>query len=94
VYQITNRVTGRCYIGLTTAAIGTRWRNHRNTMLNGQHPSKTMTADLVAFGVESFDIDELERVETVAEAEVRERHWMTQAIADGVDLYNTRRPSR
>lgn len=92
IYRITNLMTGRQYIGSTTAGYGTRWRNHRSHMRVGQHPSKTMTADFFEFGVESFTIELLEEVPDPSTLEAREWEIVSQALADGIHLYNTWQP--
>lgn len=92
VYRITNTITGRQYIGLTMKSYGTRWCSHRNLMLNGQHPCTAMTADLVAHGIDSFVIEQIEPVDDPETARQREWHWAADALAKGIELYNRQVP--
>ena len=92
LYRITNSVTGREYIGLTTGAYGTRWCTHRSQLMTGQHPSKKMVADMAMHGPGSFDVQEIERAPDLDTAMERERYWVSEALRRGVDLYNVRLP--
>lgn len=92
IYRLVNRVTGRQYIGVTTAGYGTRWRNHRTDLRAGRHPAKLMQADFDAHGIDSFEISLLEEVRDISTIEDREWTLLTEAIASGAALYNNRRP--
>lgn len=92
IYRIVNRMTGREYIGSTTAGYGTRWRNHRTDLYAGRHPSKAMQADFDAHGVDSFEISLMEDVHDLSTLEDREWARLTEAIKAGASLYNNRLP--
>lgn len=62
IYRIVNRETGREYIGLTARSCLSRWGSHRNLLLRGLHPSRSMVADMAVHGPEAFYLEELERV--------------------------------
>jgi group I intron endonuclease len=57
VYCITNRITGRRYIGLTTGSIKERWQSHMQRVRKGV---KTALYDAIrAYGAENFEILEM-----------------------------------
>ena len=54
VYEIVNTITGKSYIGSTTA-LPRRWNEHRSRLRKGIHPSQALQADYDKYGKDAFD---------------------------------------
>ena len=57
IYQITNKRTGRRYIGQTTQTFDTRWRYLKS---QGRHSSRELQADWHELGSDAFEFEVLE----------------------------------
>jgi group I intron endonuclease len=62
IYQITNSVNGKIYIGKTLSAVSTRWSNHKSDARKGVVRYALYLA-MRKHGIESFSIETLERWE-------------------------------
>lgn len=73
VYEITNLINGKSYIGKTTQPIEKRWYQHCK---NAEYGKDTYLYRAIRkYGVESFEIMIVEEV--VGDLNVRERHWIS-----------------
>lgn len=72
-YMIKNKKNGKCYVGATTqSSIQKRWRKGKGYKFN-----KEFTADINKYGVENFELIELERkTTTVYEAKRLEEKYI------------------
>lgn len=61
IYCISNKITGKVYIGYSIDCIG-RWSSHYHLMFIGGHSSPKLSEDLTKFGIESFEFNILEAV--------------------------------
>ena len=55
IYRVTNRVTGRVYIGQTIMTLKERWKGHR-----GAGKSSRLWLSIQAHGREAFDIEQID----------------------------------
>jgi group I intron endonuclease len=60
VYRITNRKTGRFYIG-STSSFARRWQEHQEQLNTGIHPNFRLQADWRIFGPDAFVFSIIER---------------------------------
>jgi hypothetical protein len=77
VYKITNKVTKRVYVGLTTIEFGQRCAVHVSDLRHNTHHSPLMQEDFVRFGEESFRFEILEKVGQTLLHE-REQYWIKE----------------
>ena len=54
IYTITNTITGRVYVGKTSASFERRWYAHRILLDKGRHHNKRLQADWQAHGADAF----------------------------------------
>ncbi len=87
VYTITNRHTGRVYIGATAKTIAERWQRHRYMLDTGRHHNKHLQADWNRYGAHSFKFAILEVVNDGEQAFEREREWQRRRYTPE-GLYN------
>lgn len=89
VYAIENTVNGWAYIGVTSAKLSKRMREHRCLCRNRKHHAVKLTDDWHIYGEGAFVIKALEETEythrgAFCEAEQR---WITHYLSQG-KLYN------
>ena len=60
VYTITNRVTGKLYVGSTVGHISERFRQHRYQLRKGSHANKHLQAAWNRYGEPEFDFEVLD----------------------------------
>jgi len=87
IYTITNRRTGRVYIGATAKTIAERWARHRYMLNTGRHHNKQLQADWNIYGAHSFKFAVLEVVEDADQVFEREREWQRRRYTPDA-LYN------
>lgn len=81
IYRITQEDTGRVYVG-SSIDIQNRWKQHINQLRQRTHVNKKMQVDANEYGIESFQFDILELVETDnILLDKRERFWQDTAGA-------------
>lgn len=61
IYKITNRRTGRFYIGVSRS-IRARWLSHISGLLTGKHHRRLMLEDLALGSIEDFDFEIVESI--------------------------------
>ena len=71
IYKITNKITGKCYIGQTTLPLSKRWYKHA-------HDSKCPAIrDAIAkYGVDCFTIETIDVANTIDELNEKEVYWI------------------
>lgn len=74
IYQITNTVTGKIYVG-SAVDFGGRWRNHRWRLKRGDHHSPKLQAAWNKYGEPAFEFLVIERVPVDVLIE-REQYWI------------------
>jgi group I intron endonuclease len=88
VYLITNRETGRAYIG-ASVDIGKRWVRHGQMLRNGKHENAAMVADARRDGWDAFLISLLEEA-PADQLATREAVWLQRFSRHAPGLYNIR----
>lgn len=74
VYKITNKVTGKVYIGITNQGAGVRYRHHWYEARIGE--SAPIHRSMKKYGEENFTLEILETVDTYEELKDREKYWI------------------
>lgn len=74
VYKITNKVTGKIYIGITNQGAGARYRHHWYEARIGE-PSP-IHRSMAKYGEENFTFEIIEVVDTYDELKEREKYWI------------------
>lgn len=74
IYQITNQLNGKRYVGSTTN-LERRWRYHLGDLRRGQHSNRHLQAAFNKYGENTFAFSVLEYVETESLLE-REQHYL------------------
>lgn len=79
IYKITNKLTGKCYIGQTSRTLSTRWKEHCN--------QNYCIVDKVIkkYGKDNFSIEEIDCAETLDELNSKEIYW--------INYYNSKVPN-
>ena len=81
-YQVTNVVSGKVYIGLTTMALAERWRRHVGHALAGR--GYALHDAIRKYGVENFTIEELAHSLTRDRDDLAELERLLIAQADSI----------
>lgn len=55
IYRITNKVTGKSYIGQTKASFGDRWDSHKASLNAGKHYNIELQDDWIKLGTDAFE---------------------------------------
>lgn len=84
VYKITNRISGRGYVGQTTQPVSVRWSQHFNRAFHVRHPVGSLQEIIRECGKEAFDVEVLETADTKQELDRLEIHF--------IELFKTREP--
>ena len=75
IYEISNNVTRRKYIGMTTNAL-MRCKQHFSHLRNGRHTAEGMTKDFIKYGEDSFQFKVIDIAMTRDEAKYKEGKYM------------------
>ena len=95
IYTITNKVTGKLYIG-ESLDIYRRWhKEHIPKLRKNLHYNSGLQSDFNKYGEENFEFEILERylgndpISTKARILILESYFITQFRKAGISLYNT-----
>ena len=61
IYQITNKINGKIYIG-STNNLSKRWNNHRSKLRNGKHENDYLQQAWNKYGEDAFEFSIVEEV--------------------------------
>lgn len=75
IYQITNNVNGKIYIGKTECSIEKRWREHCRDYLKERCESRPLYRAMRKYGVSNFSIEIIEETDNPEEREI---FWIEQ----------------
>lgn len=75
IYQITNDINGKIYIGKTEESIEKRWREHRNDYTKERCRDRPLYRAMNKYGIEHFHIEQLEETDNASEREI---YWIEQ----------------
>lgn len=87
IYTITNRETGRVYVG-SAVRLGYRWGNHRSMLRRNRHPSVILQYAWNKYGENAFVFAVVEVVPDKADLIAREQAWIDQLQSFGPRGYN------
>ena len=92
VYTITNKTTGKLYIGETIWK-HRRWTQHRNKLRKGNHDCKELQSDYNKYGPSVFEYSIHKVVESKDKEKLRdeEKEVIRFLIAEGKQVYNKNR---
>ena len=85
IYRITNKITGRTYIG-QSSSIGRRFKAHKKAAEDPKccHHDNELYDDMRKYGKENFEFVPLETFSL----DVAEEKWIQKYLHDGIELYN------
>lgn len=72
VYQVLNKVTGKCYIGQTWDTIENRWRGHQRS----DSPCILLKRAIEKYGASSFIVSQLTRHTSQEDLDLAEDYWI------------------
>ena len=75
VYQITNDINGKIYIGKTEESIEKRWREHCKDYKKERCKNRPLYRAMNKYGIEHFHIEQLEETDNASEREI---YWIEQ----------------
>lgn len=75
IYQITNNINGKIYIGQTNGTIQKRFKEHCNDSRKENIKNRPLYAAMRKYGVENFSIELIEETDNPNE---REKFWIQQ----------------
>ena len=75
IYQITNDINGKIYIGKTEFSIEKRWKEHCNDAYRESKEKRPLYAAMRKYGIEHFHIELIEETNNPEEKEV---YWIEQ----------------
>tara|TARA_R100000008_G_scaffold84515_3_gene72110 strand:+ start:648 stop:1205 length:558 start_codon:yes stop_codon:yes gene_type:complete len=90
VYTITNKITGKIYVGETTWK-HRRWTAHRSELKRGHHESSSLQKEHDTYGIDSFEFSIVKVIESKNKEELRteEINTIKKLLSEGYELYNT-----
>jgi group I intron endonuclease len=74
IYKITNKITGKIYIGKTSLSIKDRWKTHCKCAQRGIR--YRLYKSIRRFGEDNFSIEIIESTKSEEYANLRERYWI------------------
>ena len=76
IYQITNKINGKIYIG-STNNLSKRWNNHRSKLRNGKHENDYLQQAWNKYGEDAFEFSIVEEVNDSNRID-REIHYLSE----------------
>ena len=76
IYKITNSINGKVYIGKTSNTIETRWAEHKRDSRKERCEKRPLYDAMNKYGIDNFQIEEIEEVENDEIACERESYWI------------------
>lgn len=75
IYQITNDINGKVYIGKTEGNIKKRWQEHCKDYTKERCKDRPLYRAMNKYGIEHFHIEQLEETDNASEREI---YWIEQ----------------
>ena len=91
IYKITNKKNGKVYIGQTVQKLADRWKVHRYDMRRADPHCKILTNACKKYGIDSFEIEELAKVESLKELNTLEIELIEKYNSLTPNGYNIRK---
>lgn len=76
IYKIINLINGKLYIGKTSNTIEERWAEHKHDYEKLRCEKRPFYQALKKYGIDNFEIEELEEVSDDKQACIREAYWI------------------
>lgn len=76
IYKITNLINGKIYVGKTSNTIEERWKQHINDSIKERCEKRPIYDAMNKYGIENFQIEQIEEVENDEIACQREIYWI------------------
>lgn len=89
IYQITNKINGKIYIGKTLRTIEERWKEHCIEYNKARSNKRPLYDAMLKYGVDNFEIIEIEEV-NAENLNDREVYWI-EILGSFKNGYNTTR---
>ena len=77
IYQITNKINNKIYIGKTEFSIEKRFKEHCRDAFRERNEKRPLYAAIRKYGVENFEISLIEETE---HPEERETYWIEKKV--------------
>ncbi len=92
IYKITQKDTGRIYIGKASSGIGIRWDGHVSRLVCGKHGNIGLQIDVNHYGIGSLTFEIIEFLPYSKDNEIlnREQYWVDTYRDVGIVLYNVK----
>lgn len=87
VYKITNLITDKVYIGLTTRSISKRWEGHLDKAFY-QNSDNYLHNSIRKYGKENFTIEEIDGANSLSELNYLEKHYICKFNSLAPNGYN------
>ncbi len=84
IYKITNKITNKLYIGLTTRSLDQRWKEHKK--IGNQY--SLIKKEIQKYGEENFKIEEIDECSSIADLNQREEFWIQELNTLAPNGYN------
>lgn len=78
IYKITNHINGKVYIGKTSLSIQERFEEHKRDSIRGRMEKRPLYDAFSKYGIDNFEIEEIEQVENDEIASDREQYWIKE----------------
>lgn len=76
VYSITNKVSGRGYVGITSGKAGTRWRHHALSIKGDKKACPLVARAIAKYGIENFEFSVIDIAENREQLSRKEGFWI------------------
>lgn len=71
IYKVTNKITGRIYIGQTIRPLAERWKYHQ-----WQTSCRYLHNSILKYGAENFTVEQIDVACSKAELDQKEKYWI------------------
>lgn len=76
IYKITNTVTGKLYIGLTSVSLRERWTNHKSNCKNPDKYTSALYCSMRKHGIDNFTIGQIDTATSLEELNIKEQTYI------------------
>lgn len=76
IYKITNKVTGKVYIGQTVQTLNNRWLDHKSNARNPDKYKSALYGSMRKHGLENFNIEQIDVAANLDELNIKEQTYI------------------
>lgn len=76
IYKITNKITNKMYIGLTSVSLRERWTNHKSNCRNPAKYTSALYCSMRKHGIENFVIEQIDTASSLEELNIKEQTYI------------------